>query len=50
MCLMSLVDPSLTSRSLAAVAWGEIRTRCLLLAAYDTLVAKEFRPSLDGYR
>lgn len=50
MRLMSLADLTVTSHSLAAVAWGEDRTRHLLLAVYNPLVAKGLRPRLEGYR
>lgn len=50
MRLMSLADLTVTGHSLAAVAWGEDRTRRLFLAAYGALVAKCLRPRLEGYR
>lgn len=50
MRLMSLTDLTVTSYSLAAVAWGEDRTRRLLLAVYYALVAKGLHPCPEGYR
>ena len=50
MRLMSLAELSVASHSMASAAWGEDRTRRLILAAYDTLVAKGLRPRVEGYR
>jgi len=50
MRLMSLADLTITSHFVAAVAWGEGRTRRLFLAAYDELVVQGLHPRLEGYR